>query len=81
MFIIRFIIIVVIIYYLFKIIGRYLLPFLLKKHIEKVYKEAEAYKNYENGYLRNDKKESKSKSKRQKDDFEGEYVDFEEIKD
>ncbi|WP_010662343.1 DUF4834 family protein [Marinilabilia salmonicolor] len=82
----RILLIFIIIYYLFRLIGRYLFPFLLKNQVEKMQKKQEqARKDFENkqrseeGKVTIDYNSRKDKNKRDSDS-QGEYVDYEEIK-
>jgi len=77
--------IIVLIYYLFRLTARFVFPFLLKYFIGKTQRD---FDNWENGYeQRHRKKEGevsidyvsrKDKNKKDMGD-EGEYVDFEEV--
>lgn len=81
----RIILIIIIIYYLFKLIGRYLFPYLLKNQVEKMKKKQEqAQKDYMNQRKEQEGKvtiDYNSKKNQQKKDTDqtGEYVDYEEI--
>jgi len=75
----------IIFYYIFKVIGRILFPFLLKKGVENIQKKQErefdrfreeAAKH--EGEVRVETKRN-SKSPTKPHDIEGEYVDFEEV--
>ncbi|MCU4155934.1 DUF4834 family protein [Carboxylicivirga sp. A043] len=73
-------------YYLFKIIGRLLLPYLMKKGVERMQKQQQgAASNYQQQAQQQEgkvtvQKNSQKKSNHVVDDNEGEYVDFEEVK-
>ncbi len=75
------ILIILIIYYLFKLIARYLLPWFAKYFINK------AAKKYQNQYKEPPRKKEGevnieySPNKKRKLDDLGEYVDFKEMKD
>jgi hypothetical protein len=77
MYLVKVILIIVLVYYLLKSIGRIVLPFLFNKAIEKI-NQQQGYKQKRNGDVTihfEDKKNSN------KDKNIGEYVDYEEIKD
>ena len=81
----KFIFIVIVIYYAFKLISRYVLPYLLSIFLKKAQDQMMGRAN-KDAYEKNKKKEGKvsvgytkeSKSKANKDEL-GEYVDFEEV--
>jgi len=75
----------IIFYYIFKVIGRFLFPFLIKKGVENMQKKQEQeFKRYHEeavkreGEVRVETKRTSQKSTKL-DDTEGEYVDFEEV--
>jgi len=75
----------IIFYYIFKVIGRFLFPFLIKKGVENMQKKQEQeFKRYQEeavkreGEVRVETKRTSQKSTKP-DDTEGEYVDFEEV--
>ena len=73
-----------IISYLFKMIGRYLLPFILKKYIRKQQsKFNQGFSNRKDHVEKEGKVTIKTKPKKPKSNSSnmGEYVDFEEIDD
>jgi hypothetical protein len=76
----------VIFYYLFKLIGRFVFPFLMKKGVERMQQQQQtAATNYQQQARQQEgkvtvKKDSNKKSTHVVDDNEGEYVDFEEVK-
>jgi len=81
---IRFILIVVAVYYLFKIIARYLLPYLVKRMIGKMADQMTQKQGYQGSSPKPEGKvtiEYKPETKKRKatDDY-GEYVDYEEVK-
>jgi hypothetical protein len=82
----RTILILLAIYFLFRFIMRVILPLLLKNYIEKKQKEffgqhqQQHFDKKEEGKI-TVKKTPSSKGKKSHDDDEGEYVDYEEIKD
>ncbi len=79
--IIRFLLILVIIYYVLKLLRRYVFPFLLKRLIEKQFNMS----NFDEFHDKAKKKEGEisiikqAEKKTKKDDKSGEYIDFEEI--
>lgn len=83
---IRFILIFAVFYYGFKLIGRYLIPWILKKQINKMsQQQGNAYEQTKEAHK---KKEGKvtvhyqsNESKKGNASKSGDYVDFEEIKD
>ncbi len=77
---------ILIFYYLFKFIGRYIMPFFLKKGIEHIQKKQEdavnAYKEtarQKEGSVTVQQTKHNSKDSTLQDN-QGEYVDFEEVK-
>jgi hypothetical protein len=80
----RTILILLAIYFLFRFIMRVILPLLLKNYIEKKQKEffgqQQHFDKKEEGKI-TVKKGSSLKNKKKTNDDEGEYVDYEEIKD
>jgi hypothetical protein len=82
----RILLIFIIIYYLFRLIGRYLFPYLLKNQVEKMQKKQEqSRKDFENKQRSQEGKvtidyNTKKDKKRGNDNPPGEYVDYEEIK-
>ncbi|TRX72484.1 DUF4834 family protein [Carboxylicivirga sp. M1479] len=73
-------------YYLFKFIGRLLLPILMKKGVERMQQQQQnAANQYRQQAQQQEgnvtiKKEKAKKTSQVVDDNEGEYVDFEEVK-
>ncbi|MCG8581109.1 MAG: DUF4834 family protein [Bacteroidales bacterium] len=73
-------------YYLFKLIGRLVLPYLMKKGVERMQQQQQnAATNYQRQAQQQEgkvtvKKNAQNKSSHVVDDNEGEYVDFEEVK-
>ncbi|MBK3515995.1 DUF4834 family protein [Carboxylicivirga marina] len=73
-------------YYLFKIIGRLVLPYILKKGVERMQQQQQnATTNYQQKAQQQEgkvtvKKNTQKKSSGVVDENEGEYVDFEEVK-
>jgi len=82
---IRTLLFIIFFYYLFKMIARYVLPFLLKKGVENMQKkQQQEFDRFRNEAMKREgevKVETKGKPKRSTttDDTEGEYVDFEEV--
>jgi hypothetical protein len=80
----RTILILLVIYFLFKVIARVILPMLVKNFVEKKSREFQERFNQQppkpEGEITIETKDKK-KSKNKKDDDEGKYVDYEEIKD
>lgn len=83
----RILLIFIIIYYLFRLVGRYLFPYLLKNQVEKMQKKQEqARKDFENkqrseeGKVTIDYNNTQKNKKGKNDNQSGEYVDYEEIK-
>jgi hypothetical protein len=78
----RTILILLVIYFLFKLVARVILPLLLKNYVEKKHREFQdrfgqhQQKVKKEGEITIEKKSTKGKGK----DDEGEYVDYEEIK-
>ncbi|MGB0837169.1 MAG: DUF4834 domain-containing protein [Flavobacteriaceae bacterium] len=77
----RTIFIIILFYYLFKFIGKYILPIILKNYIGKVQREQQRRQggfdpNVNEGETIVDKK---PKPNKKSNDSVGEYVDFEEI--
>jgi hypothetical protein len=81
---IRTVLILLVIYFLFKVIARVILPLLVKNFVEKKSREFQDRFNQHHkkpeGEITIETKDSK-KNKKHKDDDPGEYVDYEEIKD
>jgi len=83
---VRIILIFIIIYYAFRLIGRYLFPYLLKNQVEKMQKKQKQtqqdfvnkQRSEEGKVTINHKTGEKGKNKDNPPD--GEYVDYEEIK-
>jgi len=81
----RTVLFILIFYYLFKFIGRYLLPFLLKKGVENMQKKQHDEFNRHSEQQRKRegevtiKQDQKSKSSTDESKPDSEYVDFEEI--
>lgn len=72
-------------YYLFKIIGRLLLPYVMKKGMERMQQQQQnAATNYRQQSQQREGKVTVQRKAQKKsgvvDDNEGEYVDFEEVK-
>lgn len=73
-------------YYLFKIIGRLALPYLMKKGVERMQKQQQnAGQNYQQQAQQQEgkvtvQKNTQKKSSHVVDENEGEYIDFEEVK-
>ncbi|WP_430814106.1 DUF4834 family protein [Carboxylicivirga sp. RSCT41] len=73
-------------YYLFKIIGRLVLPYLMKKGVERMQQQQQnAATNYQRHAQQKEgevtvQKNAQKKSSNVVDQNEGEYVDFEEVK-
>ncbi len=82
---IRTILILLVIYFLFKVVVRVILPLLLKKFVEKKSQEfQDRFNQHEKkpeGEITIETKENKKKKDRKDKDDDGEYVDYEEIKD
>ena len=82
---IRTVFFVILFYYLFKIIGRFVLPLLLKKGVENMQKkQQEQFRRYQEQARQKEgevtiKQNQKHKSSGNNIKEEGEYVDFEEI--
>ncbi|NPA35421.1 MAG: DUF4834 family protein [Chlorobi bacterium] len=84
---IRTLLLIILFYYLFKVITRYVIPFLLYKGVEKMQRNQQ--KKYDRFYKEQQHKEGevtiRSKGKNhdhsQSDNDIGEYVDFEELND
>jgi hypothetical protein len=81
----RIILIFVIVYYVFKLLGRYLFPYMVKNQVEKMQeKQARSHRDYANqrkaqeGKVTIDYNTKKNKQKRDNDQ-PGEYVDYEEV--
>ncbi|MBN2519893.1 MAG: DUF4834 family protein [Bacteroidales bacterium] len=82
---IRIIFFFIIFYYLFKLIGRYILPWLIKKFFNRMtQQQSNVYQRTKQEYK---KKEGEvtvhyntDKNKKRRSDNEGDYVDYEEIK-
>ncbi len=72
-------------YYLFKFIGRYILPYLLKKGVENIQKKQQDEFNRNSEQQRKTegevtiKQNQKSKSSTKESNTDSEYIDFEEI--
>lgn len=75
---IKIILIAAAVYYIIKIILRFTMPFLIKKFFEKM------SQNMQSGYYENSTKDEvtvqQKRKDKPKDEYGGEYVDFEEIK-
>ena len=73
-------------YYLFKFVGRYLLPFLLKKGVENMQKkQQDKFNSYNDEQKKREgevtiKQPRKPKSSTTEGETDSEYVDFEELK-
>jgi len=83
---VRIILIFIIIYYAFRLVGRYLFPYLLKNQVEKMQKKQEqAQQDFVNKQRSEEGKvtinHKADKNGNNKDNNQrGEYVDYEEIK-
>ncbi|GAF04423.1 DUF4834 family protein [Saccharicrinis fermentans] len=81
--VLRAIIILVAFYYLFRFIGRIVLPFLLAKGMSKMSKQYQRQQNFRDQQKREEGKmtiRKNSKNKKIVDADLGEYTDFEEVK-
>ena len=80
---IRFILIIFLIYYFFQLLISYVIPFFLKRYITKkqntYYGQNTDFQKKKSGKVNIDY--SPDKNKKEKNDHLGEYVDYEEIKD
>ncbi len=83
----NFFIVIVLLYIFFRVLGRYILPYLVKRYInkqkEKFYRQSPYYKKKEEETKKDNDihiKDISEEGKRKKDDL-GEYVDFEEMDD
>lgn len=83
----NFFIVIVLLYIFFRVLGRYILPYLVKRYInkqkEKFYRQNSYYKQKEEEPKKNGDihiKNISKKDQRKKDNL-GEYVDFEELDD
>ncbi len=82
---IRTLLFIIFFYYLFKWISRYILPFLVKKGVEKMQKKQEQeFDRYREEAVKYEgevtiRKKGNAKNSSATNDPEGEYVDFEEI--
>ncbi len=82
---IRTLLFIIFFYYLFKLIARYVFPFLLKKGVENMQKkQQQEFDRFREEAMKREgevKVETKGKPNRSTttDDTEGEYVDFEEV--
>ena len=84
----NFIFIIIVIYLVFRLLGRYVLPYLVKRYVNKAkknfYEKQQA--NRDNDYDKskegevNIKYKKNQKSKSSKDEL-GDYIDFEEVED
>nr|WP_319400800.1 DUF4834 family protein [uncultured Carboxylicivirga sp.] len=83
---IRTIFYIVVFYYIFKLIGQLVMPFFLKKGVERMQRQQQQATNgYREEASRNEgkvtiQKNTETKHETHIDDNEGEYVDFEEVK-
>jgi len=83
---IRTLLIIIIFYYLFKLIARIVVPFLIKKGVENMQKkQQQEFDRYREEAAKHEgeviiRTKGKSKNKINREDTEGEYIDFEEIK-
>ncbi len=81
----RTVLFIVMFYYLFRFIGRYLLPFLLKKGVENMQKkQKEQFSRYSDEQKKREgevtiKQPRKPKSSTIEGETDSEYVDFEEL--
>jgi hypothetical protein len=83
----RTLLLIILFYYLFKVIARYVVPFLLYKGVKKMQKDQQ--KKYDRFYEEQRKKEGevtirsegRTQTKQSTDDTIGEYVDYEELDD
>ena len=82
---IRTLLIIITFYYLFKLIARYVLPFLVKKGVENMQKkQQEEFNRYREEAEKREgeviiQTKGNRKNQTQEKDTEGEYVDFEEV--
>jgi hypothetical protein len=79
----RVILIIVIVYYVFKLIGRVVLPWLLKRWVTNMQKRhAESFGQFNQTYQQDTGKVTVKQAPQQSKNRsnEGEYVDFEEVK-
>ncbi len=82
---IRTLLFIIFFYYLFKLIARYVFPFLLKKGVENMQKkQQQEFDRFREEAMKREgevKVETQGKHNRSTttDDTEGEYVDFEEV--
>lgn len=77
----RVILIIVLIYYVFKLLGRYVFPYLLKNYINKQQQKYGQYQQQDEPQHKEGEvyiKKNPNKGK-QKDIDDGEYVDYEEV--
>ncbi|MBN2742731.1 uncharacterized protein DUF4834 [Breznakibacter xylanolyticus] len=85
---IRFVLILIIIYYSLKLIGRYVLPWLFVKLMKRMQGNAQSYtfgRGFQSSRPESAEPEGKvtvtySKKEKSRQQREGEYVDFEEVK-
>lgn len=79
----KILLIIAIVYISLLIIGRYLMPLLLKYALKKLFKKAFSINNYDNSFYQkkpeNEVIDNSDTTKKNTKDI-GEYVDFEEIK-
>ena len=82
---IRTLLIIITFYYLFKLIARYVLPFLVKKGVENMQKkQQEEFNRYREEAQKHEgeviiQTKGNRKDQKQEKGTEGEYVDFEEV--
>jgi len=82
---IRTLLFIIFFYYLFKLIARFVLPFLIKKGVENMQKkQQQEFDRYREEAAKREgeviiRTKGKSKSKTKGEDTEGEYIDFEEV--
>ena len=75
----RTILIIIIVVYILKLIGRYVIPLLIKRQINKFQQENNRYSNYKQKPEGEVTVETDSKQNKRFNSDEGEYVDYEEI--